>query len=55
MTDRNQLMSQRTETKSTGRRPEVKIVAEMPEDSEIREHLKEMQENDGYNGSCGGL
>lgn len=53
MTDRNQVKSQRTE--STGRRPEVKIVAEMPEDSEIREHLKEMQENDGYKGSCGGL
>jgi hypothetical protein len=53
MADRNQVKSQRNET--TERVPEVKIVAEMPEDPEIREHLKEMQENDGYKGSCGGL
>lgn len=53
MTDRNQANIQENET--TGRRTEVKIVAEMPEDQEVREHLKEMQENDGYKGSCGGL
>lgn len=53
MTDRNQANIQGNET--TGRRPEVKIVAEMPEDPEVRKHLKEMQENDGYKGSCGGL
>lgn len=51
MADRNQAKNQRIETTV----PEVKIVAEMPEDQEIREHLKEMQENDGYKGSCGGL
>ncbi|WP_200961509.1 hypothetical protein [Paenibacillus sp. Soil522] len=53
MADRNQAKNQRIET--TDQVPEVKIVAEMPEDPEIREHLKEMQENDGYKGSCGGL
>jgi len=31
----------------------VKIVAEMPEDSEMRDNLQEMKENDGHPGSCG--
>jgi hypothetical protein len=31
----------------------VKIVAEMPEDKEMRDNLEELQENDGYPGSCG--
>jgi len=33
--------------------PKVKIVAEMPDDDEIRENLPERQANDGYPGSCG--
>jgi len=33
--------------------PEVKLVAEMPGDREMQEHLQEMKENDGYPGSCG--
>jgi hypothetical protein len=31
----------------------VKIVAEMPDDKEMRENLQEMKENDGYSNSCG--
>ncbi|WP_193394434.1 hypothetical protein [Paenibacillus sp. A3] len=31
----------------------VKLVAEMPGDEEMREHLEEMKRNDGYPGSCG--
>jgi hypothetical protein len=31
----------------------VKIVAEMPDDKEMRENLQEMKENDGYSDSCG--
>lgn len=31
----------------------VKLVADMPEDEEMREHLDEMKANDGYEGSCG--
>ncbi|WP_197479924.1 hypothetical protein [Paenibacillus swuensis] len=29
------------------------IVAEMPDDEEMRDHLDEMKRNDGYEGSCG--
>jgi hypothetical protein len=32
---------------------QVKVVAEMPDDEEMREHLQEMKEHDGYPGSCG--
>jgi hypothetical protein len=35
------------------RQPPVKLVADMPEDEEVREHLDEMKANDGYQGSCG--
>lgn len=35
------------------RQPEVKLVAEMPGDEEMRENLEEMKLNDGYEGSCG--
>jgi hypothetical protein len=31
----------------------VKLVADMPEDAEMREHLEETKANDGYEGSCG--
>ncbi|CAH0118971.1 MULTISPECIES: hypothetical protein [unclassified Paenibacillus] len=31
----------------------VKVVAEMPEDEEMREQLEEFKKNDGYPGSCG--
>ncbi|MFX3631478.1 MAG: hypothetical protein ACE3L7_33710 [Candidatus Pristimantibacillus sp.] len=34
------------------RQPLVTLVAEMPEDEEMREHLKEWKENDGFQGSC---
>ncbi|MBP1965554.1 hypothetical protein [Paenibacillus aceris] len=33
--------------------PAVKLVADMPEDGEIRAHLDEMKASDGYPGSCG--
>lgn len=32
--------------------PPVKLVADLPSDDEMREHLDEMKENDGYQGSC---
>lgn len=32
---------------------EVKIVAEMPGDQEMRDQTKDMKEHDGYEGSCG--
>jgi hypothetical protein len=35
------------------KQPPVKLLADMPEDEEIREHLDEMKANDGYQGSCG--
>jgi hypothetical protein len=35
------------------KQPSVKLVADMPEDEEIREHLDEIKSNDGYQGSCG--
>lgn len=31
----------------------VKVVAEMPNDDEMRDELQQMKENDGYAGSCG--
>ncbi len=31
----------------------VKLVAELPGDEEMREHLEKMKRNDGYPGSCG--
>jgi hypothetical protein len=31
----------------------VKVVAEMPEDDEMRDNLQDMKENDGYPSSCG--
>jgi hypothetical protein len=31
----------------------VIMVAEMPQDEEMREKLDEMKQNDGYQGSCG--
>lgn len=30
----------------------AKLTAEMPGDEEMREHLKEWKENDGFKGSC---
>lgn len=30
----------------------VKLVADMPQDEDMREHLDEMKANDGYPGSC---
>lgn len=36
----------------TAEPPEVKVVAEMPHDAEIREQLEEMKENDGYPPTC---
>ncbi|MFS0839119.1 hypothetical protein [Paenibacillus sp. 1P03SA] len=35
------------------RQPPVKLTADLPGDPEMREHLDEMRENDGYPGSCG--
>ncbi|MDF2958404.1 MAG: hypothetical protein K0S39_139 [Paenibacillus sp.] len=35
------------------RQPEGKLVADLPGDEEMREHLDEMQQNDGFPGSCG--
>jgi hypothetical protein len=32
---------------------QVKLVAEMPQDEEMRENLQNMKENDGFPGSCG--
>lgn len=32
--------------------PLVKLVADLPTDDEMREHLDELKENDGYQGSC---
>lgn len=32
---------------------EVKVVAEMPNDDEMREGLEEQKKNDGYPDSCG--
>jgi len=34
-------------------RQSAKIVAEMPDDAQMREQLHERQLNDGYPGSCG--
>lgn len=34
---------------------QVKIVAEMSTDEEMREGLEEQKMNDGYPGSCGGV
>jgi hypothetical protein len=34
------------------KQPSVKLVADMPEDQEVREHMDEMKSNDGYEGSC---
>jgi hypothetical protein len=34
------------------KQPSVKLIADMPEDEEVREHLDEMKLNDGYQGSC---
>ncbi|WP_248924680.1 hypothetical protein [Paenibacillus hamazuiensis] len=35
------------------KQPPVKLVADMPEDEEMRGHLEEMRQNDGFPGSCG--
>jgi hypothetical protein len=35
------------------REPAVRLAAELPGDETMREHLKEWQERDGYEGSCG--
>jgi hypothetical protein len=32
--------------------PPAKLVADIPGDEEMREHLDEMKENDGFEGSC---
>jgi hypothetical protein len=32
--------------------PPVKLVADLPSDEEMREHLDEWMENDGHPGSC---
>lgn len=32
--------------------PAVKLVADIPGDEEMREHLDEMMQTDGYPGSC---
>jgi hypothetical protein len=34
------------------KQPPVKLAADMPGDDEMREHLDEMIQNDGYQGSC---
>jgi hypothetical protein len=34
------------------KQPSVKLVADMPEDEEVREHIDEMKSNDAYQGSC---
>lgn len=34
------------------RQPQAKLVADMPGDEEMREHLDEMKESDGFPGSC---
>ncbi|HUC92132.1 MAG TPA: hypothetical protein VMS09_08905 [Paenibacillus sp.] len=31
----------------------AKVVAEMPDDNEMRSNLQQQKENDGYPGSCG--
>jgi hypothetical protein len=45
-----------TEKKTKGhvefRQPRVKLVADIPGDAVMREHLDEMIQNDGYPGSC---
>ncbi|QYR23112.1 hypothetical protein KZ483_09430 [Paenibacillus sp. sptzw28] len=51
MPEHNQRNEQDNATPQTEQR--VKIVAEMPEDQEMRDNLEELQENDGYPGSCG--
>jgi hypothetical protein len=33
----------------------AKVVADLPSDPEMREHLEENQRQDGYPGSCGGV
>jgi hypothetical protein len=35
------------------RQPPAQLVADLPDDEEMREHLDEMKANDGYQGSCG--
>lgn len=32
--------------------PLVKVTAELPGDENLRDHLDELKENDGYQGSC---
>jgi hypothetical protein len=39
--------------RSDGPEQTVKVVAEMPDDDEMRDSLQEMKENDGYADSCG--
>jgi hypothetical protein len=34
------------------RQSPAKLVAELPDDGEMRENLDEMMQNDGYTGSC---
>ncbi|MFD1956776.1 hypothetical protein ACFSL6_22015 [Paenibacillus thailandensis] len=50
MPNRQRTTNDNNET--TERTPEVKVVAEMPQDAEIREQLEEMEENDGYPPLC---
>ncbi|WP_158453679.1 hypothetical protein [Paenibacillus beijingensis] len=52
---KNDKTEQRGKSETAGAQQEVKVVAEMPGDSEMREQLDEMQANDGFPGSCGGL
>jgi hypothetical protein len=45
-----------TEHKNKGhvefRQPAVQLAADLPGDEEMREHLDEMKQNDGYPGDC---
>jgi hypothetical protein len=52
MTENNQIDRNQENQVQTS---QVKVVAEMPGDSEMRDQLQEAKENDGYPGSCGGL
>lgn len=48
----NHQPQQSRKPETAGHEDEVKVVAEMPEDSEMREELDEMKANDGFPGSC---
>lgn len=51
MTDRRKQSDRQGDVRINA--PKVKLVAEMPEDGEIREQLEERKQTDGYPGSCG--